>query len=321
MQYIMLSTRTILWTALGLVTSISARKTSIYIDQIPQYSKLPPCAENRLSAIVRAQSSGCGDNQGLTSFSCFCLDQSTMMASIISKDVQSMCEATMTANGPVSLVTPLPQVMEAIDVFNSYCERKTELSLYQEKTSTDGLSAVTVTATPTPSPTSTIASSTSPPTQAPQTPQPPQAPPPNQKTVPIAAIIAPVTVAVVAIAAAIALFFWRRRRRSPPEYDQPQLFEVPNNAIPYIPSKKNEPAFQVTPMGHGHDVQTQHSEWHGGGQGVWRNASNERFKLENKETAEPVELDSGGNVEFKKSEKNEKGGWMTRRENGAGEKK
>jgi hypothetical protein len=64
--------------SLAITTTVQAAgKTSIYIDQIPGYSALAPCAENRVSAIVRAQSSGCGDNQALTSFSCFCLDQSS----------------------------------------------------------------------------------------------------------------------------------------------------------------------------------------------------------------------------------------------------
>lgn len=73
----MWSAGTLILAASGLLSSVSARKTSIYIDQIPLYSKLPECAEKPLSAIVRAQSSGCGDSQQLTSFSCFCLDQST----------------------------------------------------------------------------------------------------------------------------------------------------------------------------------------------------------------------------------------------------
>ena len=62
--------------SLAITTTVQAAgKTSIYIDQIPGYSALAPCAENRVSAIVRAQASGCVDVQALTSFSCFCLDQ------------------------------------------------------------------------------------------------------------------------------------------------------------------------------------------------------------------------------------------------------
>lgn len=62
-------------------TAKASGKTSIYIDQVAGYSALAPCAENRVSAIVRAQASGCGDDQQLTSFSCFCIDQYTCVYS------------------------------------------------------------------------------------------------------------------------------------------------------------------------------------------------------------------------------------------------
>lgn len=69
---------TILPAILAVVTTTQAAlKTSIWIDQIPAYSALAPCAENKVSAVVRAQASGCGDAQQLTSFSCFCVDQSS----------------------------------------------------------------------------------------------------------------------------------------------------------------------------------------------------------------------------------------------------
>ena len=75
--------------SLAITASVQAAgKTSIYIDQIPGYSALAPCAENRVSAIVRAQASGCGDDQALTSFSCFCLDQSSYGV-FLSTDVDS----------------------------------------------------------------------------------------------------------------------------------------------------------------------------------------------------------------------------------------
>lgn len=72
----------------------AAGKTSIYIDQIPLYSKLPECAEGRLSAIVRAQYSGCGDDMSLTSFSCFCIDSSSYVNSVLaanSASIEEMC--------------------------------------------------------------------------------------------------------------------------------------------------------------------------------------------------------------------------------------
>lgn len=72
---------TILPSLLALLTTTEAAiKTSIWIDQIPAYSALAPCAENRVSAVVRAQASGCGDDQQLTSFACFCVDQSSYAA-------------------------------------------------------------------------------------------------------------------------------------------------------------------------------------------------------------------------------------------------
>jgi hypothetical protein len=61
---------------LGSASVQAAPQTSIFIDQIPLYDALPACAEERVSAIIRAQSSGCGDNMQLTSFSCFCVDSS-----------------------------------------------------------------------------------------------------------------------------------------------------------------------------------------------------------------------------------------------------
>ena len=109
-----------------IMITYAAIQTSIYIDQIPAYSSLAPCAENRVSAIVRAQASGCGDKQQLTSFSCFCIEQSSHISSIISTAVQDYCAAkatTLTA----SVTAPLPEVTSAIKVFNSYCARSTEL--------------------------------------------------------------------------------------------------------------------------------------------------------------------------------------------------
>jgi len=117
-----------------ITTTHAAIQTSIYIDQIPAYSSLAPCAENRVSAVVRAQASGCGDNQQLTSFSCFCIEQSSHISSIISTAVQDYCAAqatTLTA----SATAPLPEVTSAIEVFNSYCARSTELAWCKKHTS------------------------------------------------------------------------------------------------------------------------------------------------------------------------------------------
>jgi hypothetical protein len=56
--------------------SIQAGKTSLFIDRVPGYSSLGQCAQARVSAVVRAQASGCGDDMAMTSFSCFCVDSS-----------------------------------------------------------------------------------------------------------------------------------------------------------------------------------------------------------------------------------------------------
>ena len=133
----------------------AAGKTNIYIDQIPLYSELPACAEDRLSAIVRAQFSGCGDDMQLTSFACFCIDSSSEFSSIISTAVQSQCQIAATATGAKvtsgnpsattkaarrlrirASATPAPtatgavaaDVSSALEAFNSYCSKTTELS-------------------------------------------------------------------------------------------------------------------------------------------------------------------------------------------------
>ncbi len=119
-----------------------AIRTSIYINEITGYSALAPCAINRVSAVVRAQASGCGDNRQHTSFRCFCVDQSSCvspptghgciltpirhMSSILSTAVQEFCSSA--ASLTASLTAPLSEVTAAISVFDSYCARSTELA-------------------------------------------------------------------------------------------------------------------------------------------------------------------------------------------------
>lgn len=79
---------------------------STWIDQIPGYSLLPECAEVRLSAIVRGQSSGCGQ---ITSYSCFCEQSYTTMNEIIATAVSSACN-------------DMSDVNSALDVFGTYCQ-------------------------------------------------------------------------------------------------------------------------------------------------------------------------------------------------------
>jgi hypothetical protein len=134
----------------GLHSAKTVRKTPIYIDQVPIYTKLASCAQERVSVIVRDQSSGCGDDSQLTSFVCFCLDSSTQFASIISTAVKDQCsraavDAALTAIlAPVEtsvhhvkarvLATPAPtsvvaeDVKSALEVFDRYCSKSTELT-------------------------------------------------------------------------------------------------------------------------------------------------------------------------------------------------
>ena len=83
----------------------------IYIDTVPEYAKLPACAEIPLSTIVRDMHAGkCGDGGKETSFSCFCGTSSTMFNSYISEAVSSRC------------MPQLPNATaEALAVFGSYC--------------------------------------------------------------------------------------------------------------------------------------------------------------------------------------------------------
>ncbi|KAJ4986362.1 hypothetical protein SVAN01_08179 [Stagonosporopsis vannaccii] len=185
-----------------LATVSAAIKTSIYIDQVPGYSALAPCAEDRVSAIVRAQASGCGDNQQLTSFSCFCIDQSSLISSVISTAVQERCSA-QASNVLATLTSPLPEVTAALAVFNSYCARSTELAWYQANSTAGAGSPITA------APSSTFATSTSSTSSSPI----PQ-PAPSSKTVPVAAIAAPVVIGVLAIAGVVGLLLFLRRRKA-----------------------------------------------------------------------------------------------------------
>lgn len=130
----------------------AAGKTHIYIDQIPIYTKLASCAQDRVSAIVRAQASGCGDDTQLTSFACFCIDSSSQFVSILSSAVEDQCssaatEAALTARQAAvtpleqrvrarATVTPAPtptgavagNVKSALEAFDSYCSKSTELT-------------------------------------------------------------------------------------------------------------------------------------------------------------------------------------------------
>ncbi|PSN74965.1 hypothetical protein BS50DRAFT_581715 [Corynespora cassiicola Philippines] len=205
-----------------------AKKTSIYIDQIPLYSSLEPCAQDRMSAIIRAQASGCGDERQLTSFSCFCIDNSSLMSSIISTAVEASCAATATQS--VTATTPMPQVSSALELFHSYCARSTELPLY-----TDNATAVRIiTITASASLTSSILNTSILSTSILSTTVPSSAisatttttglvlPSGNfaKASVPIAAIAAPVTIGIFLIGGGVGLLFYLRRRKQEAERER-----------------------------------------------------------------------------------------------------
>lgn len=95
-------------------------ETKNYINTIPGYSQLVPCAEHPLSTIVRGMSQGCGENwTAITSYTCFCTRSSSYMSSAISKDVSSYCRNS----------SALEQVSSAIAVWDAYCDLGVEAGL------------------------------------------------------------------------------------------------------------------------------------------------------------------------------------------------
>ncbi|ROW04440.1 hypothetical protein VMCG_05093 [Cytospora schulzeri] len=91
--------------------SSPAKATSNFIDTITGYRELSTCAENALSTIVRAQSSGCGDGGALTSYTCFCTDSSSIFSSIITSAISESCSSPIQSE----------QASSAISVFDAYC--------------------------------------------------------------------------------------------------------------------------------------------------------------------------------------------------------
>ncbi|KAF9737341.1 hypothetical protein PMIN06_001533 [Paraphaeosphaeria minitans] len=206
----------------GLHRAEAAVKTHIYIDQVPIYTKLASCAQDRVSAIVRAQASGCGDDTQLTSFACFCIDSSSEFASIISTAVKDQCssaatEAVLTARHAAvkttahrvrarATVTPAPtttgavvrDVNSALEAFDSYCSKSTELTRFQQDSNsqvTQAPTTVFVTLTPSaPSVSSPADTSTKP-------------------SKPIAAIVVPVILVPIALGIILWLFLKHRRQQ------------------------------------------------------------------------------------------------------------
>lgn len=95
-------------------------ETKVYINTVPGYSQLVPCAEHPLSTVVRGMSQGCGENaDDITSYTCFCTLSSSYMSSAISKGVSSQCRNSSAPQ----------QVSSAIAVFDAYCALGVESGL------------------------------------------------------------------------------------------------------------------------------------------------------------------------------------------------
>jgi hypothetical protein len=82
---------------------------SIYIDRVPEYGSLPCCAQIPVSIAVRGMRNGCGDNNALTSYKCFCKSNSSYFRSPISTEVLAGCLGNST------------DASRAVDVFSRYC--------------------------------------------------------------------------------------------------------------------------------------------------------------------------------------------------------
>lgn len=91
--------------------SSSGLATTYFIDTVAGYDDLSTCAEQVVSTIVRAQSSGCGDGGALTSYTCFCTDSSSLMSYEITSAISFSCSSSIWS----------AQALSAISVFDAYC--------------------------------------------------------------------------------------------------------------------------------------------------------------------------------------------------------
>jgi len=87
-----------------------SKPTPIYLDVTPGYKSLSACAELPLSTLIRNMWNGCGDDSGLTSYSCFCTDSYSKFSWDISTAVVSHCGDGLAA-----------QATSAVSVFHEYC--------------------------------------------------------------------------------------------------------------------------------------------------------------------------------------------------------
>jgi hypothetical protein len=185
------------------------------------------------------------------------------MSSVISTAVQQNCAPTN------ALTIPVPAVTQAIDVFNSYCARSTELiwCMYHCNLSPrrpyayhppdrDNSTATSTPPVTSPPPTSLRPASTAPPSSSASPSSPAESP---KNSVPVAAIAAPVVIGVLAIAGVVGLLFWMRRRRNgaksnPHEPPQPEHGYPTENRV----SRAELPGYEVLPEMPGGSVKYQH---------------------------------------------------------------
>ncbi|KAF2111384.1 hypothetical protein BDV96DRAFT_181977 [Lophiotrema nucula] len=168
--------------------------TSIFINNVPEYSLLESCAEIQVSTIVRDMVYACGDDSKLTSYACFCYQSSARVSSMIGKHVSSACNPQFPA-----------QNTSAIEVFSSYCELGAVAPTPTGSTTSSSASQIS-SASPASGPASNLATATGSSTPT---------PPPQKKktnTVAIACGVA-IPVGVIAIAAA-SFLLWRHRRKT-----------------------------------------------------------------------------------------------------------
>ncbi|KUI68723.1 Axial budding pattern protein 2 [Cytospora mali] len=183
---------------LAMPLAVRAKATSNFIDTISGYSELSTCAENVLSTIIRAQSSGCGDEGALTSYTCFCTDSSSLFSYEITSAISVSCNSSIWST----------QATSAIAVFDAYCALGVPAAL----ASTTAASTVTVTDSPSPAATAltTSASATSTPAAETSAASNPSSSSSNSKTVAIAVGVA-VPCGVIGLTL-IVFLLWQRRR-------------------------------------------------------------------------------------------------------------
>ncbi|KAK1749691.1 hypothetical protein QBC47DRAFT_395489 [Echria macrotheca] len=104
----------------GLGGTPTSTPTPIFIDVVPGYSNLPPCAEAALSTIVRDEARGCRDNSEMTSFACFCTRSYSKISWDISTAVVDQCGGTGVSTAAAAAAAVV-QATSAVDVFHRYC--------------------------------------------------------------------------------------------------------------------------------------------------------------------------------------------------------